>query len=437
MSFLRRRWALDRRTFLRGTGAAIALPWLEAMGMHSTSFSKAGELAAGEAPARAVFTCWGMGMNHFSLIPQKTGLDYQLPDSLKPLEPLRQESTYFTAMHSVTGGHQSAHCFLTGVDAGKGKYGISCDQVIAEALGSKTRIPSLTLGCARQTGFGGRGSMTLSWTKNRTPLMPEDRPQMVFDRLFRPDSEKEVAAQERRASDQKSVLDAVRDQAQQLEVLLGKTDQAKLQEYLQSIRDLELQMAADAEWLSKPKPAVDPVDYAKAQMGWFRSMFDVMALALQTDSTRLATFNVRDDLNGGPFPWKERGVPWDMHMITHHGGEEAKLAWWTKIDVWQMEDWVYFLNKLKGLREGTGTVLDRTLAVWGTTNGGTAAHSNRDLPAILTGGQGLGIKHAGHIACDNQVPLGNLMRTVTEKLGVTVRDDFYAGAHTGAIKELS
>src|SRR5262249_11407376 len=161
----------------------------------------------------------------------------------------RQETTYFTGMHAVTGGHQSAHCFLTGVDAGKGKYGTSCDQLIADHLNSDTRIPSLTLGCARQTGFGRRGRMAPSWTQQRTPLMPEDRPQVVFDRLFRPDNEKERAALEQRAADQKSVLDSVREQAKQLEGLLGETDQAKLQEYLASIRDLETQMAADAYWL--------------------------------------------------------------------------------------------------------------------------------------------------------------------------------------------
>jgi hypothetical protein len=436
MNFLRRRWVLDRRTFLRGTGSAIALPWLEAMGVNSTSLSKAGELAAGETTARAVFTCWGMGMNHFTLAPEKAGLDYTMPESARPLEPFREESTYFTRMHAVTGGHQSAHCFLTGVDAGTGKYGISCDQVIADAVSNQTRIPSLTLGCARQTGFGGRGSMTLSWTKNRTPLMPEDRPQVVFDRLFRPDSEQELATRLSRADDQKSVLDSVREQARRLEGRLGKSDQAKLQEYLGSIRDLEVQMAADAYWLSKPKPTVDPMDYAKAKMSWFRSMFDVLALALQTDSTRLATFNVRDDLNGSSFPWQERGVPWDLHVITHHGGEEEKLKWWTQIDVWQMDEWAYFLNKLKSLREGDGTLLDQTFAVWGTTNGGPAAHSKDDLTAILTGGSRLGIKHAGHVPCENQVPLGNLMRTVTEKMGVPVNDKFYGGAHSGVIKEI-
>ena len=437
MNVLRRRWVLDRRTFLRGTGVAIALPWLEAMGVHSTSYSKAGELAASEIPGRAVFTCWGLGMNPFTATPEQVGLDYQLPASVKPLAPFRRQTTFFTGLHAVTGGHQSAHCFLTGVDPHKGKYGISCDQVIADFLVGKTRFPSLCLSHTRQTGFGGDGQHTLSWTRNRTPVMPEDRPQVLFDRLFRSDSAAEVADRKRRAAEQGSVLDSIREQARRLEGRLGTTDRAKLQEYLASIRDLEEQMATDARWLAQPKPKVDPVDYARAQLGWFKSMFDVLALALQTDSTRVAAFNVRSDLGGYAYKDQNRGVPWDLHTITHNNGEEEKLRWWTKIDAWQVEEWVYFLNKLQAMREGTGTVLDHTLALWGTTNGGPAAHSKQDLPALLTGGTALGVKHAGHIACRNQVPLGNLIRTLTEKMGVRVGEQFYGSAHTSTIKELS
>jgi hypothetical protein len=436
MNILRRQWKMDRRTFLRGTGAAIALPWLEAMGVHSTSFGRAGELAAGEAPARAVFTCWGMGMNLLSFVPKEAGPDYTLPASVKPLEPFRKESTFFTGLEAVTGSHRGAHCFLTGVDARKGKYGISCDQLIADRVGGKTRFPSLTLGCTRQTGFGDLGSLTPSWTQNRTPIVPENRPQVLFDRLFRPDSDAEVRGRKQQAAERCSVLDAVREQARKLHGRLGKADQAKLQEYLSSIRDLETQIATEARWLSQPKPKVDPVDYAKAKLGWFRSMFDVIALALRTDSTRVVAFIVREDLNGSPFPVNEFGVPWDFHTITHHGGQDEKLKWWTKIDAWQMADWVYFLDKLKNMREGSGTVLDRTLALWATTSGGTAAHDSRHLPALLTGGTALGIKHAGHLPCGNQVPLGNLIRTITEKMGVKVDDRFYNGAHDGTIKQL-
>jgi hypothetical protein len=436
MNVLRRRWTMDRRTFLRGTGVAIALPWLEAMGVHSASYAKAGEMAPSEIPARAVFTCWGLGMNPFTAEPKKTGLDYELPPSIKPLEPFKSQTTYFTGLHAVTGGHQSAHCFLTGVDAHKGKYGISCDQVIADHLGNKTRFPALCMSHTRQTGFGGDGQHTLSWTRNRTPVMPEDRPQMLFDKLFRPDSADEVAAQKKRAAEQGSVLDAVREQARKLEGRLGAIDKAKLQEYLASIRDVEEQMATDAHWLAQPKPKVDPVDYAKAQMGWFKSMFDVMSLALQTDSTRLVAFNVRSDLGGYAYKDQNRGVPWDLHTMTHNNGEEEKLKWWTKVDAWQMEEWVYFLNKLQGMGEGKGNVLDHTLALWGTTNGGPAAHSKQDLPAMLSGGTALGIKHAGHIACGNQVQLGNLMRTVAEKMGVKTDEQFYGGAHSGVIKQL-
>ncbi len=437
MNILRRRWVMDRRTFLRGTGAAIALPWLEAMSVNARSYSKAGELTASEAPARAVFTCWGMGMNPFTATPEKTGLDYDLPASIKPLEPFRKETTYFTGLQAVVGGHQSSHCFLTGVDPHKGKYGISCDQLIAERLGGKTRFPLLALSCTRQTGFGGLGEGTLSWTRNRTPIIPEDRPQVLFDRLFRPESPAELAARKTHAAEQGSVLDSVREQARKLKGRLGKADRAKLEEYLASIREVEEQLAVDAHWLAQPKPKVEPRNYNQARLGWFRSMFDVAALALQTDSTRVVSYLVRDSLNGGPFNTRERNVPWDLHTITHNAGEEEKLRWWTKIDAWQMEDWVYFLGKLKNMSEGTGTVLDHTLAVWGTTNGGPAAHWKTDLPAVLTGGTALGVKHAGHLPCGNKVQLGNLMRTVVEKLGVRVNDGFYGGAHNGTIEKLS
>jgi hypothetical protein len=439
MNIQQRRWAMDRRTFLRGAGVAVALPWLEAMGVYSTSYSKAGELAASEVPQRAVFTCWGLGMNPFTSAPEQPGLDYTLPDSVKAIEPFRKETTYFTGLHAVTGGHASAHCFLTGVDAHRGKYGVSADQELAVLVGNQARFPTLALSHTQATGFGGTGEHTLSWTANHTPIVPENRPQIVFNRLFRPDGPAEIEAARRRAAEQSSVLDAVREQAKQLQGRVGKADKAKLEEYFASIRDLEAQMVIDAGWRNKPKPQVTPMDYDKAKLGWFKSMFDVMALALQTDSSRLITFNVRSDLGGSNYKdhGEDRGVPWGLHEITHNNGEEEKLRWWTKIDAWQMEEWVYFLNKLKNMKEGTHTVLDHTLALWGTTNGGPAAHDRTDLPALLTGGSALGVKHAGHIACKNQVPLGNLMRTMAEKLGLKAGEQFYGGAHTGTIKELA
>src|SRR5262249_52623102 len=242
MNILRRRWMMDRRTFLRGTGAVIALPWLEAMGVNSLSISKAGELAASEIPARTVFTFWGMGMNPFTATPDKTGLDYVLPESVKPLEPFRKDTTFFTGLHAVIGGQSSSHFFLTGVDPRKGHYGTSCDQLIAERLEGKTRFPTLVLSNTRQTGFGGLGDGILSWTRNRTPVAAEDRPQVVFDRLFRPDSAADVAARKRHAAEQGSVLDGVREEARKLEGRLGKADRAKMEEYLASIRDVEDQL---------------------------------------------------------------------------------------------------------------------------------------------------------------------------------------------------
>jgi hypothetical protein len=439
MNILRRRWQMDRRSFLRGAGTAIALPWLEAMGALSTSYSKAGELAPSERPTRAVFTQWGFGMNPLTSRPEGTGLGYALPVAAKPLEKFRSETTYFTGLESVDGGHSSDHSLLTGVNVRKGgKYGISCDQLIADSLDGKSRFPSLALSWCRATNFGGDGNGTLSWTKNRTPLMPENNPQALFDKLFRPESPAEIAAQRRRAADQRSILDAVREKARKLKERLGKADGDKLQEYLQSIRDIEEQLAVDARWQAHPKPKVKPVTFKiKGWEGWLRSMFDVLSLALQNDSTRVVTFLVRDTLNATSFPAHELGFPYGYHVISHNGFDPEKLALWTKADIMAMEDWAYFLDQLKDMREGTGTVLDHTMALWGTTSGGMAAHDKTDLRALLTGGTAVGVKHAGHIACANNVPLGNLMRTITEKMGVRIDDRFYGGCHSGTIKELS
>ena len=214
---------MDRRTFLRGTGVAIALPWLEAMGVHSTSFSKAGNWRPAKCPARAVFTCWGLGMNPSRPFPKRPGSTTSCRSRSSRWSRSARRRPTSPACTRSPAATSRAHCFLTGVDPHKGKYGISCDQVIAESLGGKTRFPSLCLSHTRQTGFGGDGQHTLSWTKNRTPVMPEDRPQVLFDRLFRPDSPpKRWPPRKHRAAEQGSVLDAVREQARRLEGRLGQ-----------------------------------------------------------------------------------------------------------------------------------------------------------------------------------------------------------------------
>jgi len=165
-----------------------------AMGANSTSFAKAGEVRPGEIPPRSVFTFWGMGMNPFTATPRRPAWTMFCRNRSGHWNRSSGKTTFFTGLHSVTGGHSSSHCFLTGVDPHRGRYGISCDQVIAERLEGRTRFPVLALSCTRQTGFGGVGDGTLSWTRNRTPVTPEDRPQVVFDRLFRP-----IAGRHRRA----------------------------------------------------------------------------------------------------------------------------------------------------------------------------------------------------------------------------------------------
>ena len=241
------------------TGVAIALPWLEAMGMHATSYSKAGELAASEVPARAVFTCWGMGMNPFTATPEKTGLDYDLPVSLKPLEPFRKETTYFTGLHAVVGGHQSSHCFLTGVDPHKGKYGISCDQLIAESVGRQDALPAAGPELHPANGVWRRRRRHSVLDRNRTPVLPRRIDRRCCSTACSGPTARPRRPPARRTPPSKEAS-SIRcaNEARRLEGRLGKADRARLEEYLASIREVEQQLAVDAHWLAQPKPKVDP-----------------------------------------------------------------------------------------------------------------------------------------------------------------------------------
>ena len=278
----------------------------------------------------------------------------------------------------------------------------------------------------------------------------ENRPHILFDKLFRAERPDEVAARKAGAGRTGSVLDAVRDEAKRLQGRLGKEDKAKLDEYFNSIRDVEQNIATDLAWLDKPKPEVATIDFgqnvqaldpelqAKGNFDYRRYqrlMFDVITLALQTDSTRVINYYARRDLNDGTHCYAYKGCPYGYHEMTHHGEEPDKLKWLTTVDTWYMEDWAYFIEKLKGVKEGGATLLDHTLLVWGSSGGTENAHNNTNLPTMLVGGHKLGIKHQGHLD-KKDVRLGNLWQTMFTALGVTVPENFQGGEADGVIKEL-
>ena len=449
MNIIEDRHPLPRRTFLKGAGITLALPWLDAMSVQSRSIVTAGTIAENERPRRAVFSFFGLGINGRDFTPADTGLNYTASPILKPLDKLRSDFTVISGLRLThSGGHVGDRTYLTGTNtrSAGAKLRISCDQELAQAIGRQTRYPSLTLGIRRGTGFGGNQDQTLSWSASGTPIPSENRPHVLFDMLFRPDTAETLNQREAEFIRRTSVLDSLREEAKKLNGALGLDDQRKLEEYLTGIRDLERRMQDEKDWLRKPKPNVAALDFGKEQgldpdkagleyRRYQRLMFDVITLALQTDSTRVIAYMARMDGQDGTGSWRDMGNPYNYHEMTHHGEDPDKLKWFTQADIWYMEDWAYFLDKLKSIKEGDSTLLDHTLVAYGSSGGAINAHHNHHLPAMLAGGARLGVKHQGHLVKED-VRLGNLWSTMFDRLHVPLPANFQGGEADGMIGEL-
>ena len=448
MNIQKNNWGVDRRTFLKGLGASVALPWLEVMSANAKSVTTAGSMAAGEIPRRAMFTYWGLGLEIRGFTPPDTGRNYTLTQPLKPLEPYKDDCTVLTGLSAYSGGHGSCSCLLTGMNTTRNAQTLtSLDQQLAAFHGSATRFPSLVLGTVRETGFGGPSPTTLSWSKNKTPITPENRPEVLFEKLFGEETPDSIAQAKIALAQRGSLLDSIREQASALQRRVGIADRERLDQYFTSIRDLEDRIKVESEWIDRPKPKVAKPDFGQGSprdriagdgrgySEYTRLMFDIVALAFQTDSTRVVSHIPRtegDEAKCFSYLTKSK---WDLHTLTHHNEQEDKLVFWGELDALYMAEWAYFLGKLKGVSEGSGTLLDNTIAAWATTNGGLGAHDSNMLPLILCGGSGIGIKHQGHLV-QKDVPVANVWRTVAEKVGMPLPDNFQGGLSKGLIKEV-
>jgi hypothetical protein len=244
-----------------------------------------------------------------------------------------------------------------------------------------------------------------------------------------------------------SLLDSVKDQAAALQNRLGTADRARLDQYFTSIRDLEERIRIEGEWIDRPKPKVARPDFGagsprdriardgKGYSEYTRLMFDIVALAFQTDSTRAVSHIPRSEGDEARTYGYLTGSAWDLHTITHNAQEDDKIAMWRRLDALYLAEWAHFLGKLKEVKEGAGTLLDNTMAAWATTNGGPNAHDSRNLPLILCGGKALGLKHQGHLV-QKDVPVANIWRTVVERVGMPLPENFQGGLSTGIVKEL-
>jgi hypothetical protein len=431
---------IGRRTVLRGLGASLALPWLEAM---TPAIALAGDAAraARETPRRMAFFYVPNGVHMDAWRPQAEGKAFELPPILQPLAARKDDLLILSGLSQQKafgngdgpGDHaRSLATFLTGTQALKTdganiRVGMSVDQVAANAIANKTRFASVELGIDRgpqsgncDSGYSCVYSSNISWRTASTPMAKEINPRLVFERLFASDG---GANRAKRDQYRLSILDFVNEDAQRLKNRLGATDQRKLDEYLTSVRDLETRIArvekgtdGDVKTPDYPRPSGIPKDYAEH----VRLMFDLLVLAFQGDVTRVATFMYANE--GSTKSYAFIGVPEGHHDLSHHAGDKKKHEKIQKINTFHMEHFAYFLNKLASIREGEGSVLDHSMIVYGSGISDGNRHNHDDLP-ILVAGKGNGtIKTGRHVVYPNHTPLNNLYLSMLDRLEVKIPD---------------
>jgi hypothetical protein len=401
---------LSRRAFLKGAGVAVALPMLEAMLPRALR-------AAALAPRRRMVAIMGtLGLHTPFLNPIEAGRGYTPTPYLEALKEFREDLTVFSGLShpEVDGGHASEASFLTAAPhpgTPSFRNSISLDQFVAEKLGGETRFASLVL----NTHGGGTG---LSWTRGGVAIPSEGTPSKVFAKLFLTGTAKEVEAQVQKLRDGQSIMDTVNAQAKQLARGLGKRDGEKLDEYFTSVRELEQRLVKGEEWARRPKPKVDaapPKDISDTAdiIGRTRLMYDLIHLALQTDSTRLITLQV---FGTGLVPPIE-GVTEGHHNLSHHGKDPEKLDQLKAVELEEFKALAGLLTKLKSSQEDGTTLLDRTMVLFGSNLGNASSHDTKNMPVVLAGG---GFRHGQHLAFDEKrnTPLCNLYVSMLHRLGV-------------------
>lgn len=411
----------DRRQFLRASGVTLALPFLHSLLPRATAAA-----AAADTSRCMVLINASMGLLPTEFFPQGEGSDYQLSNYLKGFAPLRDQFTVFSGLShpEVDGGHHAGICFLTGAPhpGGSGfRNTISVDQYAAERVGIRTRVPSLVLHAGAEGHKNG-----LSWTSSGVGIPSEDRPSEVYKRLFLQGSSAEVEAQLEELRTGRSILDAVADRAQSLDRKVGAQDREKLDEYFTSVRELEERLVTAEEWEKTPKPEVAapmPKDIKDNSdiVGRTRLMYQMMKLALQTDSTRIISLKVHSYAGVAI-----EGVEQGHHTLTHHGGRPEALRQLRLIEMARLAEFREFLTALADTREDGESLLDRTAVLYGSHMGDANRHTNDNLPVLLAGG---GFKHGQHLVFNKErnTPMANVFVSMLQRMGVET-DRFASGS---------
>jgi hypothetical protein len=434
--------ALPRRTFLRGMGAAVALPLLDAMVPALSAKST-------KAPPRLGFIYISNGVIQAEWNPSAVGTSFELSPILKALDPVRGEINILTNLAHLqadtfgdgTGDHPRASAaWLTGVHAyDRTKPGVevrlatTADQIAAQELGKGTRLASLEL----SVDFPTQGSCdsgdcfyvnTVSWRNPTTPNPTESHPRLVFERLFGDGGS--AAQRQARMKDEGSILDSVTEEVSALAGSLGPGDHTKLNEYLDSVRDIEKRIqnteAGGAETIELPER---PVDVPDSFDEYVKMMFDLQTLAFRADVTRVFSMIMARELSSRTFAFI--GVPEQHHAVSHHRNDPDIIAKKAKIDTHHVELLSYFLQKLQSTQDGDGSLLDHSLMLYGGGMGNGNLHRHTDLPCVLAGKLGGQFKTGQHLAFPENTPMANLLLTILDKAGVHIDK---LGDSTGPLK---
>lgn len=389
---------LSRRAFLQSSGVCLALPFLDAM-------RPAFGADESPVPRRMVAIETNMGILPQFFFPETAGSDYVLSPYLQRLAAHRQQMTVFSgvSLPGVTGAHAAERCFLTGTphpERGGFRNWVSLDQFAAEQVGNQTRYPSLVLAISNE-------NPTLSYTRSGAPIPAEKSPRKLFQKLFVQGKPEEIEANVEALRQGRSMLDFVGEQSKRLSRSLSTADRQRMDQYFTSVRELEQRLHASQEWERKPKPVVqaqppEDIDDARQFVNRTRMMFDVIKLALETDSSRIVSLFIDTTV---------------IHNITHHGNRPEVIEELRRHEEGQFDALAQFLTSLAEAREEGESLLDRTMVLYGTCMGSANSHSNVNLPVLIAGG---GFRHGQHLAFDtqNNYPLSNLYLSMLQRLGI-------------------
>jgi hypothetical protein len=427
---------IERRTFLRGMGATLALPWLEIMTPTARAAQKL-------PPRRFVTFFQPNGVFPEAWNVKGKGGNFSLSPILEPLSDFKDDMVVLSGIDSCGRGHvKLTGAFLTGTSIENGVNGISVDQVIARQIGKGTRFSSIELGTEPpRQGMAGDDPIslanTVSWSSPTQRISPEISPRAAFDRLFRDPASPEAR---RAAENRRSVVDLVLEDAKNLQRIASGRDREKIQEYLDGVRGVEQQIERTMnppapEWtaLTQPEMKQPPVGIPLNKDEHMRLMLDVLVLALQTDTTRVATFMSAHGFSRQNFTFLD-GVKNDHHGMSHHKNQDALVKEYTTVSRWYAQQVQYLLTKMRGIDEGNGSLLDHSIVLYGSEMKDGNGHIKEDLPLVLIGKSQGHAKTGQHLAFAPGTPLAPLHLTLAQQFGAEI--DSFNNVSTGTLNGL-